>query len=476
LTVLALACLLVTGCASSTGRSGTPASKSLTQTIYSDDGVSELLVPDTWTVRPDFGPDAAIRVAEGNGKAFLLVNSYLPSEMTATAIAEFSRSYAMGLTESLPNSTASRGQLLEINSAPAHRYVVTGDVGDVRLTYVSTVVRGVTALHHLIGWVAASDYSGDSDVLNRVIASFRESPDPRAPKQRVALSFAWPETLQSAVNFRQNSVTHGKATELKAIYLTTVRPGNDDELVVSTRVMSQHAAPDETAESDYTSTLLRQLTAEIPDYVVSRAGEFIRVDNLHAYQQRVENAVVSKLPPDVIKQKDKILALVRPGLSEQFLSAAVTNEWNKVVGGWAGSSYVPGQTYLFNEAYYSPMLGDAPFVMTVARRVSGFAPCSSSQPDCVRLVQTATVAGDDFRSAMKRFLEKAVGRPVTIRQISVVKNTEVIAEPDTLIPHRSRSTEETTVIIEDADGKTHTSSDTEDTRVTYSYESYSAAR
>ncbi|HUU72571.1 MAG TPA: hypothetical protein VMW70_08085 [Burkholderiales bacterium] len=476
LTVLLLAGVLVTGCASPAKTSKASASRPLAQTVYSDDGVSELSVPTTWTVRPDFGRDAAIRVAEGNGKAFLLINSYQPGEIANTTIAAFSHSYAEGLAESLPNATTSDGEGLEINGAPAHRHVVTGDVGGVRLTYVSTVTKGRSSLHHLIGWTAASDYQHGGGDLDRVMGSFRESLNPRTPKQRIALSFAWPDSLQSAANYRQTSVRRGKANELKAIYLTTVSPGDENELFVRTRIMSQNTQTAQSAEHDLTSTLARQLTAEIPDYVVSRDGEFIRVANLPAYQQRVETALVSKLPPDETGQKDRILALVKPHLTEQFLAAAATNEWNKTVGGWVGSSYVPGQTYRFNEAYYSPPLGDTPFVMNVSRQVPGFTRCNNSQSDCVKLLQTATVDGDDFSSAMRRFLETTLGQKVRLREISIVKNMEIIAEPGTLIPHRLRSSEETTVTIEDADGKLHTSRDTEDTSVTYNYESYTASR
>ena len=438
--------------------------------------MSELSIPATWTIRPDFGRDAAIRVAEGSSKTFLLVNSYLPGEIASSTVAEFSRGYAQGLIDSLPNATAGTEESLVINGAPAHRYVVSGDVGDVRLTYVSTVVRGSVALHHLIGWTAASDYPREGKVLDRVIASFRESPDSRPPRRRISLSFAWPESLQSAVNFRQKSVTRGEASELKAIYLTTVRPGNENELVVSTRIMSQNTSAGQPVAGDYTRALKKQLAAEIPDYVVSREGEFIRVANLPAYQRRVEDALVSSLPPEAMEQKDKILALLKPGLTEKFLAASATNEWNKTIGGWVGSSYVPGQTYHFNETYYSPPLGDTPFVMSVSRRIAGFAPCSDSKLGCVTLLQTATVVGDDFRLAMKRFLDKALGHEVRLKQVTVVKSMEIIAEPDTLIPHRLRSSEETTVVIEDADGKLHRSRDTEDTRVTYNYESYTASR
>jgi hypothetical protein len=471
--------LLATGCGSAPNQPGPETLPPLSQTVYSDDGVSQLSTPGTWTVRPDFGPDAAIRVAESTDTAFLIVNSYFPGEIETTPISEFSRSYAEGLKESLGNSKLDDGKALNINGAPAYRYVVTGNAGDVRLTYVSTVVNGAAAMHHMIGWVTAADYSGDSDILNRVIATFRESPNPRPARQRVSLNFGWPDSMQSAVNFQQKSIKHGKKSELKATYLTTVRPGpaSPDEIVVSTRVMRHHlSSPDNKKEQDYLSALLKQASSEVPDYVISREGEFLRVDNVSAYQQRVESAVMSNLPPELKNQKDKILAMVKPAMSERFLAANVTDQWNKTVGGWISSSYVVGQTYHFTEEYYAPALGHTPFTMAVSRRIAGFTPCTGNETSCVKLVLTATVSGEDFRSAMTEFLEKTIDSPVKIKHISVVKKMEIVAEPSTLIPHRTRYSEETTVTLEDSNGNTRTSRDTKDTRTTYSYESYRAAR
>ena len=476
------ALLLVAACASNTGApahkaGGSDVPVALVQTIYSDDGISELSVPADWTTRPDFSPGATIRVAENDSAAFLIVNSYFPGEIEAAPISEFSKSYMQGLSAALGNPKVNAEEALEINGTQAYRFVITGDVDGLALTYVSTVISGQTGMHHVVGWVTASDYQGERDVLNRITASFRESATPRRARQRVDLSFAWPESLQSAVSVEQKSVKRGKASELNATYLSTVHPGSDNELVISTRVVRQKMSGlDKGEKGNAVAGLLDQLSAEIPDYVVSRDGDFLRVDDLSAYQQRVEAALTSNLPASLQGQKDKILAMIRPGLTEKYLAAAATDDWNKTVGGWAGSSYVPGQTYRFNEQYYAPVLGEVPFRMEVSRRVAGFASCTASQPQCVKLELTATVTGDDFRSAMSAYLEQTVGQPVKVNHISVIRKVQIIAEPDTLIPHRTHSVKETTVVIEDNQGNARTSRETEDTRATYSYESLQALR
>lgn len=466
--------MLVGGCASTTSLK--PDTSNLIRTIYSDDGASELSTPDTWAMRPDFGPDASIRVAKQTGEAFLLVNSYSPGDIEPVTLREFANNYADNLAANLPSATVRGPKSLTINGMEAYRHVVTGNVAGERLTYVTTVVGGARGMHHLIGWVAADSYSGEQHILNRITGSFRESTNARPAKQRVALKFEWPQKLQSVAAFHRKSVKRGKTSEVKAHYVSTVRPGNHGELIVSTRVVKQDGINADATKGDYLSSLLEQITTEIPDYVVNNEGEFVRVDNLSAYQQRIEKAVVSNLPEDVKGRKDEILAIVRPSLSEQFLAAATTDEWNKTVGGWVNSSYAVGETYHFKEQYYAPSLGDVPFSMNVSRQIAGFAPCAGNASMCVKLIHIATVSGEDFRSAMANFLEKTVGQPVNVTQVSVVRKRETIAEPDTLIPHRSRSSEETIVVIEDSRGKRHTSRDTEDTRVTYNYETQTASR
>jgi hypothetical protein len=472
--IIAASALLVSGCASTTSQPSV--TSNLAQTIYSDDGVSELSAPDRWKTRPDFGPDAAIRIAEETGEAYLLVNSYFPGDLDPITLPEFAKTWANNLAANLPNANVIGPRSLTIDDMQAYRYVVTGDIGGDRLTYVTTVVGGAQAMHHLIGWAAAENYSGEQHILNQIAGSFRESTYARPARQRVALNFGWPHQLQSVAALHRKSVKRGKASEVKAHYLSTVRPGDRDELIVSTRVVKQDVMDGNSSKGDYLGKLLKQITTEIPDYVINNEGEFVRVDNLAAYQQRIEMAVVSEIPTDAKGREAEILAIVRPSLSEQFLAATVTDEWNKTVGSWVSSSYAMGETYHFKEEYYAPSLAEVPFAMDVSRQISGFAPCIGSEANCVKLIYIATVSGEDIRSAMARFLERTIGEPVNVQRVSVVRKREIIAEPDTLIPHRSRSTEETIVVIEDSDGKAHTSRDTQDTRMTYSYETRTASR
>ncbi len=466
--------LLFSGCATTSNQPS--ATSNLLQTVYSDDGASELSTPNGWTTRPDFGPDAAIRVAHETGEAYLLVNSYFPGDIEPVAPTDFAETWAFNLATNLPNAEVIGPKSMTIDGMEAFRYIVTGNIGSDRITYVTTVAGGTRAMHHLIGWVAAENYSGEQHILNQITSSFRESAYTRPARQRVTLSFAWPHQLQSVAAFHRKSVKRGKASEVKAHYLSTVRPGDQDELIISTRVVKQDVIESGTAKGDYLSNLLKQITTEIPDYVISNEGEFVRVDNLSAYQQRIETAVVSDLPVHAKGREAEILEIVRPSLSEQFLAAAVTDEWNKTVGSWVSSSYAMGKTYHFKEEYYAPSLADVPFAMDVSRQIAGYAPCTNNQAHCVKLIYIATVSGEDMRMAMARFLERTVGKPVNVQHVSVVRKREIIAEPDTLIPHRSLSTEETIVVIEDSDGKAHTSRDTQDTRVTYRYQTQTASR
>lgn len=469
---IAVSAWLVAGCATT---AQSPTASPPTYTVYSDDGVSELSAPGSWTIRPDIGRDAAIRVAADSGDMYLLVNTYLPGELKITSAPELASVLAGNLADNLSDSKVSGPKILAIDGKEAYRYLVSGKTGSAKLVYVSAVVPGSRATHHLIGWVAADTYTGERHPLHRIIASFRESPAPRQAKQRVALSFAWPERFQVTVAMHGKSVKRGELSELKARYLNTVRPGGENELIVSSRVVNQELTGIAGDKGNYLNKVLNQVTNEIPDYVVNRHGEFVRVNDLAGFQQRIERALLSNLPAEARSRKDEILAMVRPGLTQEFLEASILDEWNKTVGGWAESSYVPGETYHFKEEYYAPVLSQAPFPMEVSRQVAGFVPCGDAKRSkCVKLIHTAKVANENFRKSMAQFLQKTLGQAVDIKEVTVLKRMEIIAEPNTLIPHHSLSSEKTTLVIVDGAGKSQSNEETKESRVDYTYDTRTA--
>lgn len=441
-------------------------------TVFSDDGTSELAVPESWYERPDFGRTASLRVAEAEREIYLLVNSYFPDEYDPMPLEEFTKRVTMQLAKNLTDARMSGPRQLAVNGRPAVEYEFSANLDDTRLAYLSTAVEGRHARHHLIAWTSAERWGSNRDGIRAAVASFRESDTRRAATPRTELAFKWPKRLTSTVSFHNKGEKRGEVTELRGEIVTTVRPGDNDQLLVSSRAISRKltTGSKDKARTDYLQQVLKEAMTDLPDYVISGDGSFVGIENLGAYHQRIEAAILKGLPEGPEAGREKARQLVKTALSEQVLAAMIQDEWNNVVGNWSGGAYVPGRNYEFLMFYQSPALAGQVFPMTVTQQLKGYTPChaGAAAKSCVRLLQTSRVTGPDFTRATDRLVRKTVGRGVKVDSVEVVKTVEVVTEPKTLLPHSVRSQEVKTVVVT-GDGKSQTSKEVDETSSTYSY-------
>ena len=449
----------------------------VTKQVLSDDGLSELSVPESWVSRPDVVRSATLRLGGEASDVFLVVNTYPHGELQTTPAA-FARSMADNLAEALGNGRVTAQRTLSIGGRPAHEYVVSGGVEDGLLTYVSTVVEGERSLHNLLGWTASADYSGRGHVLHKAIATFRESATPRQAKQRVDLTFDWPEQLDYTTRFHGKSKKRSGSYELKGVYRNSVRPSGDHYLQVQTRVQRQEYVSDNPGRNDSLQKVLDQISSQVPDYLITREGEFAQVQDLAEFQRRMERALFDGLPKGEAGASGEMVQRMKAALSEQFLAAAAMDEWNRSVGGWIDSAYVVGEVYPTLEEYRAPALGERNYPMRVTRQLAGTAPCFEGDTSyrCVHLIYTGTVSDASFRADMARFLESVVGPAVKLNDVVITRRTDVISHPQTLLPFRTVSTETKTITLTDPTGEVVSNEDREEITAIYSYQESTAAR
>lgn len=462
--VLAVLAVSTFGCA-------TPAPV-MTHTVYSDDGVSELLVPGSWYTRPDMGRNASVRVADAGRETYLLVNSYFPDEIDPMSLDEFAHRVSSPLQETMEGGKLSAPRRLTVNDRPAVEYEISGAFDGTRMVYLSTAIEGRHAKYNLVAWTLAERYSANRNAMRAVAASFRESATRRAPTPRTSLSFNWPKRLTATASFHNRKEKRGEVSELRAQMVTAVRPSGDDQLLVSSRVTSQKMTTNakDAKKTDFVQQLLKEATTNLPDYVITGDGDFVRIDNLGAYQQRIEAAIAKGLQDAPEAGREKARQLVGKLLSEEALAAMIQDEWNNIVGNWAGSSFAPGRNYEFVLSYQSPALGNQAFPMQVSQQLKGSTPChaGAAARSCVRLLQTSRVSGPEFTRATDRFVRATVGGGVKVDSIEVVKTLEIVTDPKTLLPHKVESREVKTVVVT-GDGKSQTSKEIEESGTVYSY-------
>jgi len=272
---------------------------------------------------------------------------------------------------------------------------------------------------------------------------------------------------------RSKSTKRGETIEMSMRAVSTVRPLNEAELLISGRVTDRKFTPalKDKGKADYLERLIREAMTDVPDYVVDRDGEFVRTENLGQYVKRIEDALVSGLPDGPREGRAKARQLVSTLINEQSMTALVQDEWNNIVGHWADGSYVPGEVYEVMMVYQSPALGEQTFPMHVTRQLAGREPCrkGAAANSCVRLVQVSRVSDPSLARATGAFVRKTVGADVSVDKAEVLKTVEVIADPKTLLPYRSAIKEVKTFTVSAKGEASRTSEETSETTTIYSY-------
>jgi hypothetical protein len=467
--ISAVSALALTACVTTPPRTQVKAT-----TVYSDDGVSELTAPDAWRTRPNLGKGATIRLADDASANYVLLNSYHPEEKDDSSLAQFAERLSASLTKRVDDGRMSAPRHFTVNGRPAVQYTISEGSSEFPLVYLSTFIEGEHARHHLIAWTLAERYGANRAAMLEVADSFRESAKRRTAKQRTDLTFNWPERMSATALLRSKSNKRGEVTEFSVRAVTTVRPLGEDHLLISAKVTDKKFSPalKDKGRAGFVERVLKEVTTDIPDYVVDRDGEFVRIENLAPYQKRIEDALVNGLPEGPKEARAKAQELVRLLMTEETLSALLLDEWNNTVGSWADGSYVPGERYELQQSYQTPALGDQSFPMQVTQQLAGRQACrrGAAANSCVRLVQTSRVTGPDFVKAMSAFVRKTLAaEEISVDKAEVVKTVEVIADPKTLLPYRTVVKESKSFVVSAKGESPRTSEETEESVTTYSY-------
>lgn len=454
------------------------------RTLYSDDGLSEISVPgEHWLVRPHVGRTAALRVSDTQGDSVLVVNTYLPGEIAPMPLDKLSTKLSTKLLGDLRDGRLSPARKLTLHGRPAVEYEISGLDGDTRFTYLSTVVEGKSAKHHLIAWMPEASYKANPNALREVFSSFRESAKQRTARARIDLEFNWPQKGKATFSYASKRVKRGDVLEMHGSGTTTWRTLGENELLISTQAtdfnMTSNDKNKDQKKEDYMQNLMQQAMSQIPDYVVSTEGEFIRIENMGPYYERFEKALLKGLPGDGGEAQEKAKQLMKRLISEEALRASLEDDWNSNVYNWTGGSYLPGETYTHFTQYQAPALGDAQFPMTLTQQLTGRVACHANdkKQSCVRLIQTTRVSDPSYTQAMHQFVVKTVqdmaganakGINLSIDNAEVVKTLTLVVDPETMMPYEENESSITTTVISEG-GRSQTAQDINESSTRYTY-------
>ncbi len=148
----------------------------------------------------------------------------------------------------------------------------------------------------------------------------------------------------------------------------------------------------------------------MPDYVVTTTGEFVGVHDLPAFQTKLRAFLLEFFPKDV---DSNILPQVQALFSsEAFLNSRAAEQWNAVVGAWAGAELELGAEYTYSSKEPVPLFPGEQVLMNYSFSAKRLVPCHRSGVDrsCAELEMRSTADPEDTKRMIQSFLSSVVGK------------------------------------------------------------------
>jgi hypothetical protein len=229
--------------------------------------------------------------------------------------------------------------------------------------------------------------------------------------------------------------------------------------------------PEDTTDSAGMNSLAEQASAIVPKFIVDTAGEFVRLEDVSAVRAQFDSLVTRVLPPDEAAATREALETM---LSEEALTGLAVQEWNAIVGMWAGTDLVIGESYTFTEDAALPMISGATVPMvsefSIERRTSCIE--GGADDDCVEIHLVGRPDPVAMREILAQFTERLLSTPglggLGFESLEVENEMVLITEPSTLRPHRVVLSKSVKGVVA-ADGQRSEVSQTDVRTYRYSY-------
>lgn len=280
------------------------------------------------------------------------------------------------------------------------------------------------------------------------------------PEGPISLGFAWPEGLTAQVTYSTSRLRTGDDAESGESRYRMVVKGEGDVL----KVVSQ----DVELPPEEQKAVAASEPVSIPTVVVSRRGDFLRIEGAEATLVKVEKVLEQQ--GQAAPQREQVLTILRDALVE-----GARETWHVQVAGWRGVTLEQGKP-VTRQARLSPSaLASVVVPVTETLSYEGAVPCAEGETEkrCVRLTFQARPVESELPGVKAAFLARvkalAGGEApdYTLEELRVEHRTELVTEPGSLIPHHVRTTRHTRVVF--LAGKEERSEDDQREEVEYRY-------
>jgi hypothetical protein len=275
-----------------------------------------------------------------------------------------------------------------------------------------------------------------------LLAACATGPAPRPPEPRlpagtwVDLHFAWePGLVAETETTHVRSSPGDRGPERTEVRVRARLAVEAEPRGLAVRVEGlRHELPERPTPAEI-ELLAEELAA--PDRLVGPAGNLLAVEAREEARADVQRALValSRLGPVPGSFRERILGKLRPAA----LEADAREEWDRLVGFWAGASLEAGRIYEARDLVPIELLAGLPVEAVVRMRLVDRVPCGDEGPEaaprCVALELTA-VPDPESTQGLAPFLARLFGQSDAAGRLSFEERTALVAEPEGLRPHR----------------------------------------
>jgi hypothetical protein len=273
------------------------------------------------------------------------------------------------------------------------------------------------------------------------VALAQEAKKPAVKVDTAKLTFRWPENVTARVDAeryreRHSGEKHDTIAAGASYRMTAQRTGN--EYVV--RFADFRLVDGVDAASPEVAAVVQRIGALMPSYRVSAAGEFTRLESPDTFRASIDSMIMTLIakdrpPPPQLKQVMSTLT------SDAVLTAAVAQEWNALVGTWAGAELEVGEAYLTEGDEPIPAFQNATvrfeYEFAALRRMSCDSVAAPGARDCVEL----QMVSKPDSAAMRQLLERVMGslapdvaKDMGFADFNVENVITLVARPESLLP------------------------------------------
>lgn len=269
--------------------------------------------------------------------------------------------------------------------------------------------------------------------------------DEPATSEVVRLTFAWPPgTAAQVETARQRTRVTGEKESTfsaNARYRMHVQSHKEGLLVAYSDFETTVFAGNEMERKATVEAILQKVAAVPPSIVVSPDAELLRVTNVKELREQM----LSVFEPMIAEMQDappQLSAMMRNALSEQSLTASAAQDWNALVGAWAGAEFERGAIYGMATDEPLSMIPGTTVPMTYEFSFVESAPCTTAAegPNCVVLEMNSAPDPQAMKNTLDDFMRKMTrGGAATqglFESLDVASTIVVVMERATMLPYR----------------------------------------